>query len=179
MASTYFARAAAVTNAINKKFMTLYNASGSGVVVRIYRVWIQPFSTASVTGGIGTLVFDKFSGVPGGGAAITCTKLNTANASVSASVTALNGNTTISGTLTSLGELFRLSYSNDEPAAGAQTIDEFRLVWPLAVVREWGVGDSDVEPLVLREAEGFQIYSLNAGTWGASTIDIVIQFTIT
>lgn len=179
MANTYLARGVAVTNATNKLFMTVYNGVGSGQIIRIYRIWMTPISTASVTGGIGTYVFDKFTGVPSSGDTVVAMKVDSLNPNLNSNITVKSGNTSITGSFTSLGELLRISKSNDEPAVTSQTIDEIPILFPLSLVADWGFGDSEVEPLVLRKGQGLRIYSLNAGTWGASTIDILIQFTVT
>jgi hypothetical protein len=181
MATTYINKAVAATNAINKVMYTLYNAVGSTVVIRVYRILIAPISVATVTGGTGIYILDKFTGVPGGGAATTTIKMNTASAALNVSVTGLNGNTAISGTLTSLGVLRQYCRSNDEPtlATGAVTlqISALQTLYPMMTIWDSGYGEVNVEPITLRAGEGIRIYTTNAGTWGATTADIIAQFT--
>lgn len=179
MVATYRARIPACTQAINKQMWTVYN-TGSSNVVRIYRIWMTSFSTAAVTGGMGTYVLDRFTGAPGGGAAVTPIKHNTASAAVPAGITVLNGNTAITiGSVVSAGILKVFSRSNDEVSAASLTMEELQLIPSLNLIWDGGYGDSNVEPIVLRTGgEGLRCYSLNAGTFGASTVDFIIEMTI-
>lgn len=179
MAATYIMRVAAATNAINKTYFTLFNGSGSSKIIRVYKIYTNPISSAAVTGGFGIYILDKFTGTPGGGAAITWVKQDTASAAVPVQITALNGNTSITGSLTTAGVLRQICRSNDEPAVSSLTVDELQNLYPLNIIWDGGYGDSNVEPIVLRETEGLRMYSTNAGTWGASTMDISLICTIT
>lgn len=178
MAATYMYRSN-ISNAINKVMATLNNGAGSGVVVRVYRIYVVNISTAAVTGGMGVYVLDRYTGTPAGGAAVTLIKHNTASANVPAQVTALDGDTAITGTLTSAGIFRVFCRSNDEISPTALTNDELGQVYPMNVIWDGGYGDSNVEPIVLRESEGLRLYTLNAGTFGASTVDLIIEMTIT
>jgi hypothetical protein len=70
--------------------------------------------------------------------------------------------------------------SNDEPTSASLTVDELQTLPALNYIWDSGYGDTTIEPIVLRTAgEGIRIYSLNAGVFGASTVDIVVECTIT
>ena len=118
--------------------------------------------TAALTGSMGRYTLDRFTGVPGGGSAITIQKYNTASAAVSGSVTALNGNTSITGTLVSNGVLRQIARSNDEAAAASYTMDEFQTIYPMGLIWDSGYGDTNVEPITLRAGEGIRMRSENA-----------------
>lgn len=179
MAETYLMRTT-ITNAINKTMWVLYNGSGSGKIIRVYRVFMYPNSASALTGGMGIYIMDRFTGTPGGGAAVTLIKHNTANAAVPAQVSALDGDTTITGTLTSAGIIRAVCRSNDDLDETAITLEEFQQLSSFgALVYDGGYGDTNVEPIVLRETEGLRMYSLNAGTWVATTFDLCIEMTIT
>lgn len=179
MAATYLFRTT-ITNAINKVMWTIYNGTGSGQIIRVYRVFMIPNSTGAVTGGMGTYVMDRFTGVPGGGAAITLLKHNTASATPSANITIKDGDTAITGSLTSAGIIRVVCRSNDEISATSATLEEFQQIVPIGgLIYDGGYGDTNVEPIVLRELEGLRMYTLNAGTWGASTIELRVEMTIT
>lgn len=179
MAATYLMRTN-ISNAINKTMWTLYNGTGSAKIIRVYRVFMYPLSSAAVTGGMGIYVMDRFTGVPGGGAAVTLIKHNTASAAVPAQISALDGDTSITGSLTTAGIVRVVCRSNDEVSATSATLEEFQQLHSFgALIYDGGYGDTNVEPIVLRETEGLRMYSTNAGTWGASTFDLCIEMTIT
>lgn len=179
MVATYRARIPACTQAINKQMWTVYN-TGSSNVVRIYRIWMTQLASGNVTGGIGTYVLDRFTGAPTGGSAVTPIKHNTASANVPAGITVLNGNTAIGvASVVSNGILKVFSRANDEIASASLTMEELQTIPSLNLVWDGGYGDSNVEPITLRTAgEGLRCYTLNAGTFGATTVDFVIEMTI-
>jgi hypothetical protein len=139
-------------------------------------------STASVTGGFGTYVLERIGGsAPAGGTTTAAIKHNTASAAVPSGITCLNGNVAITLTgVNSLGVLKTWTRSNDEPTSASLTVDELQTLPALNYIWDSGYGDTTIEPIVLRTAgEGIRIYSLNAGVFGASTVDIVVECTIT
>lgn len=179
MAATYLMRTN-ISNAINKVMWALYNGTGSGKIIRVYRVFMYPISSAALTGGMGIFVMDRFTGVPGGGAAVTLVKHNSVSAAVPAQVSALDGDTAITGSLTSAGIIRVVCRSNDDLDETAATLEEFQQLHAFgALIYDGGYGDTNVEPIVLRETEGLRMYSTNAGTWVATTYDLCIEMTIT
>jgi hypothetical protein len=179
MAATYMFRAN-ISNAINKTFFTLFNGSGSSRIIRVYRIYFVSISTAALTGGMGSVMtLDRFTGTPGGGSAVTLIKHNTTSANVPAQITALNGNVAITGSLTTAGTLKTFVRSNDEPSAATLSNDELQQIYPLSIIWDGGYGDSNVEPITLRETEGLRLVSANAGTWVATTVDVIAEMTIT
>lgn len=177
MANTYIARIQR-THALSNTYFTLNNAAASGVNLKVYRVWIQPTGTGAVTGGNSNLVLERYTGTPGGGTATSATvvKYNTASATLPAGVTLLNGNTAITGTLTSNGIFRRVFSPTDEVTAGSFTWEELMVLRPLNIIWNGGHGEANVEPIVIREAQGLRMYSNSVGT-AVGTCDIYVEFT--
>lgn len=178
MANTYISRIQRTHNTSNTYF-TLNNASGSGVVLKVYRVWIQPTGTGAVTGTVANLTLERYTGTPGGGltgATATTVKYNTAAATLPAQVTLLNGNTAITGTLTSNGVFRRVFFPTDEVSATSFTWEELMVHRPLNIIWNGGHGEANVEPIIIREAQGLRMYSNSVGS-AVGTCDIYLEYT--
>lgn len=177
MANTYISRISR-NHAVSNTYFTLNNASGSGVVLKVYRVWIQPTVTGAVTGGVVKLELQRYTGTPGGGTATSATtvKYNTASATLPAQVTLLNGNTAITGTLTSNGVFRRVLFPTDEVSATSFTWEELMVHRPLNIIWNGGHGEANVEPIIIRESQGLRMFSNSVGT-ATGTADIYIEFT--
>lgn len=152
---TYYFWSGFVAGAANRKHLEIFNATGSGVIVKIRKIYIQSNMVA------GTHVgqqwdFDKSSAVGTGGTAITGRAADSTNAAISASVTCRAGPTggaTKNFTLWSAG----LDAEETRPAAG------------LLGMINWVPEGQNVQEIVLNENEGFyviQITNSTATTWG-------------
>lgn len=174
MAATYRAIATGVTWSTSAKCMLkVFNASGSGVVLRVYRVWVLNNQTANVTGVIPIVQLVRTSTVGTGGTVITPIKHDTSSSALPAQVTAMSGDTSI-GTIDAT---FRRSiFSSDEPAVGTMTIDELESIVPLSVFWDTGYIDTGVEPITLREGYGVMVYCAGIAS-AAGNVDVIIEFT--
>lgn len=169
MAASYIANGLAVTFAANKSMMTLFNGSGSGVVLRLYRIWITNAQTSNVTGVITDLYLYKVT-ASSSGSTITPVKYDTSSP-------ALPGQVGIrtNGTDTLGSEYYRkIFFSTDEYAVGDTTIDGVETFHAIMNVWDCGYGDSRLEPITLREGEGITVRNITATTGSA---DFGFEFT--
>jgi hypothetical protein len=175
MAATYRAVATGVAfNAAARSLLKVFNASGSGVVLRVYRIWVLNNQTTAVTGVVPRIDVVRVTTNPSGGSANTPIKHDTNSANLPAQVTAA----TLDSTVTVANTFRRILWSSDEPAVGAATVDELEMVVPLNLLWDGGYGDSNVEPIVCREGEGVSVYCPGIAS-AAGIVDIIIEFTST
>lgn len=170
MAQTYTAGYSGITFAANKSMLSIFNGSGSGRIVRVYRAWVLNNQTSAVTGVLTTFRIERTSS-QSGGTSITAVKHDTTNENLPAQVVIATG-----ATITASGTLRTFIWSNDEAAVGTGTWDEFETLIPLCCVWDAGYGDSNVQPITLREGEGFSITHTGSTTVG--NCDIFIEFTL-
>lgn len=163
-----------------KNMMAISNATGSGRVIRIYRMWVTNPQTSNVTGGITLFKLGRVSsGIHSGGTAITWVPHSSAVTAGSATpftgITAVHGGSAITATFGTL--LLRFARSNDELAAGGATLDEMCNVLPWALMFDAGVGDSNVEPIVIRENSSVLLRMDTVGFYVGSC-DIMVELTV-
>lgn len=171
MAATHTAAFLGVTFGNNKSMAGLYNGSGSGVILRVKRIWILNNQTAGVTGVLTTFSLRR-STAQSSGTSVTPVKHDTASASLPAQVLCAHGATVTSAT----ADTFRSwVWSNDEPAVSGATSDEFECLVPLNCIWDTATGDADIEPIVLRE--GFGIDVRHSGSSAVGIADIFVEFT--
>jgi hypothetical protein len=169
MAATYTALAVGVTFASGKKMLSLFNGSGSGKVLRVYRMWLLNNQTTGVTGVLTTMEIRKLS-ASSGGTAVTPVKHDSNSGALPAQVLCAQGATDTET------DLFRkFMWSNDEPAASSATNDELECLPALAQIWDAGYGDSNVEPITLRPGEGVNVRQL--GTSAVGLVDVAFEFT--
>jgi hypothetical protein len=171
MAQTYTAAAIGATFGNNKSMLGVFNGSGSGRVIRVYRVWVLNNQTAGVTGVLTTWTLRR-SSAQSGGTTITPTKHDTASETAPAQVLVATGAT---ATLTSDVELRRWMWSNDEPAVSSATSDEFETLVPLNCVWD-STGDSNIEPITLREGQGISVH--HSGSSAVGLCDVFVEYTL-
>jgi hypothetical protein len=170
MAETHSICAVGVTFAANKSMAAIFNGVGSGRVLRIYRVWQLNNQTAGVTGVLTTMALRRISALAGG-TALTAVKHDTNSGNLPAQVLLAAG-----GTATDSGDpdFMRWMWSNDEPSASALSNDETETMPALGQVMDL-TGDSNLEPITLREGEGVHVKHLGSTTVGNT--DVIIEFT--
>lgn len=171
MAQTYTASAIGATFANNKSMLGIFNGSGSGRVVRIYRVWVLNNQTSAVTGVLTAWALRKTS-AQSGGTSITPTKHDSASESMPAQVLVATGAT---ATLTADLSFRNWVWSNDEPAVSSGTSDEFETLVPLNCVWD-STGDTTVEPITLRVGEGISVH--HSGSSAVGVADIFVEYTL-
>jgi hypothetical protein len=93
MANTYYASVRESDAGANKRHLSVFNASGSGKEMVVYRIVAAGMPTTAVTGLKIGLVAVRLSAAPTGGTALAFAKANSANPAVPAQVTAVGGAT--------------------------------------------------------------------------------------
>jgi hypothetical protein len=171
MAATFTLAGVGVAFGNAKHMLSLFNGAGSGRVLRVKRIWVLNNQVAGVTGVLTTWAVRRTS-AQSAGTSIAPTKHDTASSNLPAQVLAATG-----ATVTNTGDVQVRTFvwSNDEPAASSGTNDEFQCLIPLNCVFDAATGDTDIEPLTLREGQGLTVQHTGSSTVGVA--DIFIEFT--
>lgn len=157
---TYSVWSGAITAAANKIYLHLFNASGSGKIVKLRKVFIQPSQAVNALAAQ-TWRFSKTNAVgTTGNTGLTIRAHDTNNAAVPAQVTAAHSAT--AGATTNF-DYFELPLSTEEtlPAVGITPY------WNLLPV------DGDyVQDYVLREGEGFKVTNVTGGSYAWTVLAV-------
>lgn len=171
MAETWTAYYSGVTFAVAKNMAAVLNSHASEVL-KIRRCGFLNAQTSAVTGVLCQLEVNMYvTGSPGLSSPTSVTPIahDTTN---SAPTTATYGHAgTISGTALTLRRVF---WSSDEAAISTATSDELETFVPLNIVMDAGYGDTNVQPITLRQTQMF--LCLNT-TGAAGLLDTWIEFT--
>lgn len=173
MAATYTIVAQNVAFAANKSMISVFNGSGSGKVIRVYRIWALNNQLVAVTGVLTNLEIRRITASSGGtDLASLVAKHDSTSAALPSQVAVATNATVTPSTL-----FRRVLWSTDEPAANAAvTMDELETIVPLACIWAMGYADTAVEPITLRE--GYGVAVLNTG--GAiGQADFIMELTST
>lgn len=171
MAATWRATAAAVAFAATKKMLNVFNASGSAVIVRVYRAYQFNNSVNAVTGVVTTMEINRITTATSG-TTVTPVAHDTNSTALPAQVTAGHNQT-----CTSTDIFRRYLWTNEEPVVAGTTMANWMVLIPFCEVWLSGYGDSTIEPIVCRAVQGFAIYHSGATAVGAN--DFEIEFTNT
>lgn len=152
---TYYFWSTFDAGAANERLIDLFNASGSGVVVKVRKLFIQ--HNQSAINGVGH-VFNviKTSAAGTSGTALTGRAADSANAAIPAQVTARHAAT---GGATESFVLFSATVDPEETRPGAA----------LMGMINWIPEGPNLQEITLREGEGLlvkQITNNTAGVWG-------------
>ena len=172
MAATFTGYAAAVTFAANKSMLGIYNGSGSGQVIRVYRIWMLNNQTGAISGDLVNMELWTVSALSGG-SAVTVSPHDSTN-------TALNGNVVVqyaASAFTDVARLKRFYWWDDEAAIASSTRLEWETMVRLGLVWSCGYDDESIEPIVLREGQG--VHLKNGGQFALGNADLMIEFTMT
>lgn len=164
---TFVARASDVKIGNAKSMLSLVNASGSAVKIRIREIWIKNVQTSSLTGVVAEFQLNKIVN-HSAGSTVTPTSFDSSD-SLNGSVTARTG-----GTVTSEGATYsRWLWSSDEWGPGPQDneTNEHTAHNTIPHYRDQGRW----KPITLNANEGVHIKQLTNSTNG--TFDIEIVFT--
>jgi hypothetical protein len=172
VAATYTIPAVGITFALNKTLLGIFNGSGSGKVIRVYRVWALNNGVTAVTGVLTNMELRGIS-AGSGGVAITPMKHDSQSEALPAQVVV---STNMTVTATSLYR--RLVWSNDEAAANAAaTLDELETIPALTCLWDVGYDDVNIEPITLREGYGLAL--INTGNTAVGSVDVFMEITVT
>lgn len=171
MAETWTVITTAKAFVATAHMLLCWNADAAKVV-KIRRVWILNCHTASITGVVTTFELRKLSARTSGGTTVTPTTHDSTNTQLpDADIYFEHG-----GTYTNSDLLRRVIWSNDEVAVSGATWDEWETIIPMMCVWDAGYGDSNVQPLTLRQNQGFTVY--HAGSTTVSSVDIMMEITV-
>lgn len=156
---------------INRCVLGVFNGTGSGRVIRVYKVWALNNQTVAITGTILQFELRKLTTGSGGTPLVPLKHDSTSPGFPAQIIAAQNLSYT-------LGDLVRrIPWSSDEPVAfTANTTDELETVPSLNVWWESSYTDTNVQPLVLRPGEGLGIIQTTSTTVGVA--DFFIELTV-
>lgn len=167
---TFVVRQSAVAIAKNKSMISLVNASGSAVKLRIQEIWIKNVQTSGVTGIISDFNLNKLTGATAhsAGTALTPIAFDSVD-TLNGSITARTG-ATIAGTETTM---FRWLWSTDEWGTGPQDVES--MDHTMQNLNPHYRNRGQFKPITLNANEGLSLKQIFNSTVG--TFDIEIVFT--
>lgn len=169
MAATWRATSGAVAYASSKDMLNVFNGTASTRIIRVYRAYWFNNGTAAVTGVLTTAQCRRITAASVG-TAVTPVAHDTNSSALNAATTA-GTNQTTTGT-----DIFRrFLFVNEEPIVAGTTQANWLTLVPFAEVWNAGYGDTNVEPVVCRATQGFQLF--HSGTSAVGTADLEIEFT--
>lgn len=171
MAQTFTGYYSGVAFAATKNMAAVLNSHASEIL-KIRRVGILNSQTVAVTGVLCSIEMrGYFSGSPGLTAptAITPTAHDSTNTAPASATYGHAG--TIAGTATTFRRIF---WSSDEAAISTATSDELETFVPLNIIFDAGYGDSNVQPMTLRQTQMAMVYNVSGA---AGLLDSWIEFT--
>lgn len=168
MAQTYSLIATDVTFTAQKCMLGVFNGSGSGRVLRIYRVTALNNQITAVAGQVTNLELRRLT-AGSSGTTVTPFKHDTNNESFPGQIVVSHNMTTTSTTT-----LHRVFWSTNEPVADLISIDAFETIPELCDM--WNaVSDPNTEPLVCPEGYGIGLFNTGATS---GTCDIHFEVTL-
>ncbi len=171
MADTWRATAQGVSFASGRFMIDVFNASGSGRVIKIRRAYQFNNGLVGVVGVLTSMRCMKLiTSAPTGGTSITPVSHDTNNTALAAQITAGTARNAVEDAV-----LRQYVWSNDEPVVAGATIDEWELLIPFAETWNSGYGDTDIQPFTCRSNEGFSIKHQGSASSGSN--DFEIEFT--
>ena len=160
---TYYALADAVAFAANKHMISIHNASGTGKLVVLKKMFLINLATAAVTGVAVRQDVKRFTAAHTGGTSITPVACDTTNPALPAGITAKTG-----ATVTDVTLLFPLTFTNDEVGA-TQAFPSSSLQAGL----NWFIEGAETQEIRLREGEGVTVKNITSTTVGSFAYLIV------
>lgn len=171
MAQTFTAYYSAVAFAASKNMAAILNSHASEIL-KVRRVGLLNAQTVGVTGVLCQLEMRAYQ--TGGVSltaptAVTPTSHDTTNTAPASATYGHAG--TIAGTALTLRRVF---WSSDEAAISTATSDELETFVPLNIIFDAGYGDSNVQPLTLRQTQMAMVFNT---TGAAGLLDTWMEFT--
>jgi hypothetical protein len=171
MAQTFTAYYSGVAFAAGKNMAAILNGHATEIL-KIRRIGLLNAQTAAVTGVLTQmeLRFYPATATLTAPTAITPTSHDSTN---TAPTTATYGHAGTPGGSTGV-VLRRIFWSSDEAAISSATSDELETYVPLNIIFDAGYGDSNVQPLTLRQNQMVVLYNT---VGAAGLLDVWIEFT--
>lgn len=152
-----------------KNMITLFNGTGSGKVLKVWKVWILNNQSVAITGIISEMRLYRITST-GGGSALTPVKHNYSVPSLPSQVVAAEGATNLLSTM-----FRRLVWSTEEPVATASNSNVIELVPRWNRLWETSIDQTNLEPIVLNEGQGVCVYFATTSSVGQA--DFFMEFT--
>lgn len=169
MAQTWTAYFSGIAFAATKNMAAVLNGHATELI-KIRRIGLLNSQTAGVTGVLCSIEIRKYTGASlTSPTAVTPTTHDSTNTGPTTITVGHAG--TIGGTPFTLRRIF---WSSDEAAISTATSDELETYVPLNIVFDAGYGDSNVQPLTLRQNEMVMVYNVSGA---AGLLDVWIEYT--
>ena len=169
MAQTWTAYFSGIAFAATKNMAAVLNGHATELI-KIRRIGLLNSQTAGVTGVLCSIEIRKYTGASlTSPTAVTPTTHDSTNTGPTTITVGHAG--TIGGTPFTLRRIF---WSSDETAISTATSDELETYVPLNIVFDAGYGDSNVQPLTLRQNEMAMVYNVSGA---AGLLDVWIEYT--
>jgi chitinase len=169
MANKYTVASIGATFVPLKNMITLYNGTGSGLILKVWKIWMLNNQSAAVTGVLSTLSLRLLTATAGG-AALTPLKHNSTISNLPSQVIAAEGATNLTTSI-----FRRIIWSTDEPAATASSMDEVEIIPNWNVIWDTYMWQTVVEPIVLNEGQGLCLVFETSSSVGVA--DFFMEFT--
>lgn len=149
----------------------LFNGSGSGKIIKVYRISALNNQTVSVPGVSSVLKINLIS-TGSGGLYLTPVKHSSSNPSIPSQIIT---STNMSFTTSVL--LRNCLWSNDEPLMGtAGSVDEFQTLPRFMNLWESSYKDTNVQPITVRPGQGVAV--INSTNTSVGIADFFMEFTM-
>ena len=169
MAQTWTAYFSGIAFAATKNMAAVLNGHATELI-KIRRIGLLNSQTAGVTGVLCSIEIRKYTGASlTSPTAVTPTTHDSTNTGPTTITVGHAG--TIGGTPFTLRRIF---WSSDKAAISTATSDELETYVPLNIVFDAGYGDSNVQPLTLRQNEMAMVYNVSGA---AGLLDVWIEYT--
>lgn len=171
MANVYTISAIAIPFLLNRSMIGIFNGVGSGKIVKIYKVIALNNQTVAITGVAMTFEL-RLVTTGSGGFALSPIKHDSLSPNIPSQISFAAD---MSYTNSSL--LRKVLWSTDEPIqATVSSIDEWETIPSLNLLWETSYKDTNIQPLTLREGQGFSLN--NVTTTNVGVADFFIEFTV-
>jgi hypothetical protein len=171
MAQTFTTYCSGVAFAATKNMHAVLNQHASEIL-KIRRVGLLNAQTAGVTGVLCAVEFRYFvAGSPNLTAPTAVTPISHDSTNTNPTTAVYGHAGTIAGTPLTLRRIF---WSSDEATISTATLDELETLVPLNIIWDAGYGDSNVQPLTLRQNQMAMVYNVSGA---AGLLDSWMEWT--
>lgn len=154
---TWYFLADLVAPAANKHLLSIYNAAGSGKVVKVRKVFLTPLLGGTLTGVACRVDLRRFQdGAHTAGTDLVAVAADTANTALPAQITAKTGGTI---TETNAKTLFPFTFTNDEVGA-TQAFPSSLILQATNLIPE----GREIQEVTIREGFGLTVKFITAST---------------
>lgn len=158
-----------------KSMLTIWNGSGSGRVIRIYKAWGVNHANVAATGTLAKISLYRISASSSGtDISSKIVKHQTANENLPAQVLIRHSSTDTTSSV--IRQIVYVSGTSATAIASTYSIQQWASIYSISRFFEAGYYNSTIEPIVVRENEGVSIKCVGTTTNGF--MECVIEFTM-